>query len=101
LSGENSAAPHEWLFWRADYAQAVRHGRWKLVRDTWHGTAALFDLEVDPGEKSDLSAAQPERVQELQAAWEQWNAKNRAPLWPHVMEFRFVASDGREFWYPL
>ena len=101
LSGENQAAPHEWLFWRADYAQAVRHGRWKLVRDTWHGTSALFDLEVDPGEKVDLSATQPQRVQELQAAWDQWNSKNRAPLWPHVMEFRFQANDGREFWYPL
>jgi arylsulfatase A-like enzyme len=101
LSGENPAVPHEWLFWRAEYAQAVRHGRWKLVRDTWHGTSALFDLESDPGEKKDLSAAQPERVQELTAAWEQWNALNRAPLWPHVMEYRFTSDDGREFWYPL
>ncbi len=101
LSGENVAAPHEWLFWRAEYAQAVRHGRWKLLRDTWHGTSALFDLETDPGEKIDLSASQPARVQELSVAWEQWNAGNRAPLWPHVMEFRFSANDGREFWYPL
>lgn len=101
LSGENPAAPHEWLFWRAEYAQAVRHGRWKLVRDTWHGTQALFDLQVDPGEEHDLSAAQPLTVQELNAAWAQWNAGNRAPLWPHVMEYRFTADDGREFWYPL
>ena len=79
----------------------MRHGRWKLVRDTWHGTSALFDLEMDPGEKKDLSAAEPTRVQELSAAWEQWNAGNRAPLWPHVMEYRFTSDDGREFWYPL
>ncbi|MDP1823559.1 MAG: sulfatase-like hydrolase/transferase [Archangium sp.] len=101
LAGENTAAPHEWLFWRAEYAQAVRHGRWKLVRDTWHGTSALFDLEVDPGEKVDLSSAEPARVAELSAAWELWNAGNRGPLWPHVMEYRFTADDGREFWYPL
>lgn len=101
LSGENAAAPHEWLFWRAEYAQAVRHGRWKLVRDTWHGTSALFDLQTDPAEQKDLSASEPVRVQELDVAWEQWNAGNRAPLWPHVMEFRFKANDGREFWYPL
>lgn len=86
---------------RTEYAHAVRHGRWKLVRDTWHGTSALFDLEADPGEKTDLSLARGARVQELSAAWEQWNAGNRAPLWPHVMEFRFKANDGREYWYPL
>ncbi len=101
VKGENPGLPHAWLFWRAEYAQAVRHGRWKLVRDTWHGTSALFDLELDPGEKKDLSASEPTRVAELVAAWEQWNAGNRAPLWPHVMEYRFVSDDGREFWYPL
>lgn len=101
LRGERDGVPHEWLFWRAEYAQAVRHGRWKLVRDTWHGTSALFDLEADPTEQVDLSTKEPLRVQELTAAWEQWNAKNREPLWPHVMEYRFTADDGREFWYPL
>jgi arylsulfatase A-like enzyme len=101
VTGANAAPPHEWLFWRADYAQAVRHGSWKLVRDTWHGTSALFDLASDPSESKDLSAAEPNRVAELSAAWEQWNASNRAPLWPNVMEYRFKADDGREFWYPL
>jgi arylsulfatase A-like enzyme len=101
LRGEREGVPHEWLFWRAEYAQAVRHGRWKLVRDTWHGTKALFDLEADPAEQVDLAAKEPARMQALEAAWEQWNAKNREPLWPHVMEYRFKADDGREFWYPL
>lgn len=101
LRGEREGAPHEWLFWRAEYAQAVKHGRWKLVRDTWHGTTALFDLETDPAERVDLSAQEPARVQALSAAWTQWDARNRAPLWPHVMEYRFEADDGRQFWYPL
>lgn len=101
VTGANAQPPHAWLFWRAEYSQAVRHENWKLVRDTWHGTSALFDLSTDPGEQHDLSAREPARVAELTAAWEQWNAANRAPLWPHVMEYRFTADDGREFWYPL
>ncbi len=101
VAGEREGVPHEWLFWRAEYSQAVRHGRWKLVRDAWHGTSALFDLQADPAEAKDLSSAEPARVAELGAAWDQWNAGCRPPLWPHVMEYRFVADDGREFWYPL
>lgn len=101
LRGEAQGAPHEKLFWRAEYARAVRKGRFKLIEDTQHGATALFDLDADPGETKDLAPAHPELVQELRGELEAWSAQCRAPLWPHVMEYRFVASDGREFWYPL
>ncbi|MFT0860066.1 arylsulfatase B [Ancylobacter sp. G4_0304] len=47
---------------------AVREGKWKLV---WQVVlppkAELFDLEADPSETTDLSAAHPDKVAELQA----------------------------------
>jgi arylsulfatase A-like enzyme len=46
---------------------AVRDGKWKLV---WNAMlppkVELFDLEADPSETTDLSAANPEKVAELQ-----------------------------------
>jgi len=34
---------------------------------------------TDPGETKNLSAAEPERVQQLAAAWDRWNAENVEP----------------------
>jgi arylsulfatase A-like enzyme len=81
FSGENKATPHETLYWRIDGMWAIRHGNWKLV----HGRAddsspELFDLAADVGEKNDLAAAQPAKVQELQKVWYAWNAEQASPV---------------------
>jgi len=101
LRGEATGAPHDELFWRAEYAHAVRKGDWKLVESVDVGQVALFDLAKDPGETRDLSRAHPDVVQALQADFAKWETQCRPPLWPHVMEYRFRTADGREFWYPL
>jgi arylsulfatase A-like enzyme len=80
LTGENPGRPHQTLYWRIDGMWAIRHGDWKLV----HGQAGpsapeLFDLAADIGERHDLAAAQPERVQGLKALWDAWNAEQSAP----------------------
>jgi arylsulfatase A-like enzyme len=67
------------LFWREVAAErdgggetwAVRHGRWKYLRES-NGKESLFHLENDPGEKSDRSAAEPARRDELRARSEAW-----------------------------
>ena len=79
LLGDNKGAPHEALFWKYESRQwAVRQGDWKLVSAFPAGArqpvTALFNLRQDIGETSDLSAAEPERVQKMQALWQQWNA---------------------------
>jgi arylsulfatase A-like enzyme/dienelactone hydrolase len=86
LKGENSAAPHEALYWRFGPQKAIRQGRWKLVdwRDfkTQENSGwQLYDLEKDISEKNDLAKEQPDRVAELSAAWNAWNARNVVPLW--------------------
>ena len=78
---------------------AVRMGDWKLVKTTagkgqaGGGGAAirrekatvegakLFNLKDDVGEQTDLAAKHPEKVKELAAAWQKWNAELADPLW--------------------
>jgi arylsulfatase A-like enzyme len=86
ITGGSSESPHEALFfyWQRQL-QAVRSGRWKLhlphpythVEKGGSGgkpekssrlsiELALFDLEKDPGETTNVAAAHPEVVQRLQ-----------------------------------
>ena len=49
-----------------------RSGRWKLILDPRGGQGErveLYDLEADPGERTDLAPAQPERVAALLAEY--------------------------------
>ncbi|MGV3621475.1 MAG: sulfatase-like hydrolase/transferase [Archangium sp.] len=101
VRGDVKGEPHEALFWRAGYTRAIRSGSLKLLRDDMAKSSALFDLANDPGETKDLSSSRPEDVARLKAQLEAWEAQCKQPLWPAVMDYRFVANDGRAWWYPL
>ena len=88
LTGAAKTNPHDLLYWRFGQQMAVRKGDWKLVKydavaDGGKGTSPvrLYNLADDIGEKTDLAAKQPEKVKELQTAWDEWNKGNVAPLW--------------------
>lgn len=82
LTGQKPGPPHETLYWRIDGRWAVRHGNWKLVvgLPAKSGDAPeLFDLATDVGEKTNLAGSHPEKVAELQALWDAWNAEQPPP----------------------
>jgi arylsulfatase A-like enzyme len=93
LTGTKTDAPHKALYWRFGDQMAIRQGNYKLVRydnnaDTLTGTgnqgvtaAKLYDLSKDIGESTDLAATLPDKVRELQIAWDAWNKDNVPPLW--------------------
>jgi arylsulfatase A-like enzyme len=92
LDGKNTAAPHDALYWRFGEQMAIRMGDWKLVKpdlavDKQFGNIAkeplLFNLTDDVSEKNDQAAARPEKVKELAAVWQKWNAELVAPAWQH------------------
>lgn len=74
------AAEQSTLFWEYGPQLAARRGRWKLtVSPREHlggpyalGSIHLADLETDPGEQHDSSAAQPEIAAELYDAVQAW-----------------------------
>jgi len=77
LTGQAKGPVHDALFWDgAEEKTAVRSGRWKLVNNK--GKIELFDLDADPGEKTDLTAAKPEVAAQLRQKFDTWS-KGNAP----------------------
>lgn len=72
LTGRGRQPRHEYLFWDFNgYGgqQAVRMGNWKGVRQgilSGRTRIELYDLARDPGEKTDLAAANPAIVDKIE-----------------------------------
>jgi arylsulfatase A-like enzyme len=76
LTGEAKLAPRAFC-WEYHRQWAIREGQWKLTfalptKDATTPVLGLYDLSQDIGESRDLSAAEPERVKQMQAAWTRW-----------------------------
>jgi arylsulfatase A-like enzyme len=73
---------HEYLYWEfheRGFSQAVRMGQWKAIRLP-SGGLALYDLQTDLGETTDVAADQPKvlaKIREVLAA-----ARTNSPYWP-------------------
>ena len=84
-------APRRNLFWHFPHytnqgsrpGGAMRAGNWMLVEYYDDGSAELFDLAGDFGERRNLAAQEPERVTEMRAALAAWrrqvNAQGNRP----------------------
>jgi arylsulfatase len=62
---------HDTLFWEHEGGRAIRIGDWKMVslpKQDWE----LFNLAADHTETNNLSAKYPEKVNEMNATWENW-----------------------------
>lgn len=84
LQGEQAGAPHEALFWKLAAYSAVRVGRWKLYLEPKNGIARLYDLEQDPSEKNDLSAAEPRVFEEMKARYAAWDRSLPPRAWTNI-----------------
>ena len=88
-----SPDPDRLLVWKWQKTWAVRRGDYKLTNTNenhWKSrpsaqyiapisdslTLKLFNIAEDPGERTDLSAAMPDKVRELEAAYTSWCADN-------------------------
>jgi len=65
LLGSGGQKRHEYLYWEFGRAKAVRMGKWKALAS--RGKLALYDLEKDIAETTDLSASRPELVRRIEA----------------------------------
>jgi arylsulfatase B len=68
-------------YWRVGPQAALRAGDWKILRARGARTWQLFNLANDIAEERDLSAAEPAKLAELEAAWRALDAQMVEPLW--------------------
>jgi arylsulfatase A-like enzyme len=73
--------PHEVICWRSGVNRAVRKGRWKLVQ-LGSNPVELYDLWTDISESNDVAAEHPDEVEELEAAFAEWESEMVDPAWP-------------------
>jgi arylsulfatase len=74
LLKNQTTAIHDTLFWEHEGGRALRAGDWKIAAlkgEAWE----LFNLAEDRSEVSNLAARYPEKVQEMESAWERWNKR--------------------------
>jgi arylsulfatase len=65
-------AGHDVLYWEHQGNRAVRQGDWKVVSSYPENKWRLYHLGNDRTELEDLSGANPEKLRELTALYEQW-----------------------------
>ncbi len=62
---------HDTLYWEHEGGKAIRVGDWKmsaLKKSDWE----IFNMAADRNEATNLAAQYPEKVKNLDAAWERW-----------------------------
>ena len=80
------SAKREALYWRSGDYRAVRAGDWKLQVTKRPEQARLYNLAVDPTEKHDLAASDPQRVAQMRAMLVAQNRDMAKPIWPGLIE---------------
>lgn len=86
VQGKQTGRPHQTLFWRSGQYKMVRDGDWKLQSNEARNKIWLFNLAVDPTEKTDLSKAEPAQVQRLLALLRAQDAEAVKPMWPSLLQ---------------
>lgn len=69
------------LHWRFGTKWATRVGDWKIIRATEGEGVELYNLALDPTEKTNVASAHPEKLKEMQTIHSDWNKMLIAPLW--------------------
>jgi len=63
------------ICWAWSKGQAIRDGKWKLVRDGLKNKWSLFDMSVDPAEVNDLAEKNPQQVEKMDKMYQEWQTR--------------------------
>ncbi len=87
-------AIHDEIFWAFNYTgKGLVRGDWKISSFS-DGLWRLYNITEDPAESTDLAAARPEKLKELNDRWFDF-AENRTPMPP---DWREPLKDYQEGW---
>ena len=84
LKQQKAGEPHEALFWKLAAYSAVRVGNWKLYLEPKNNVARLYDLDKDPGEKTDMAKVHPGIFEDLKARYTEWNNSLPPRAWTNI-----------------
>ena len=98
LIGENDRPPHDYLFWQRGISKVVRNNEYKLVMNEYMGVEILYDLIQNKYENPDVASDNPEIVNELKIAFNDWSQHNKSPIWPSVIYFT-AKKDGIRYYF--
>lgn len=93
VTGEKNEDPHTALYWKAFHIKAMRKGDWKFIINTRDHWALLYNLKNDKSENINLKSVKPDVLKEMLEDFERWDKETKAPLWPSIMDYRFVIKD--------
>ncbi len=79
LNGSNPGVPHGFIFLRHEAQVGIRTESWKLVKNGRGRPFELYDLRNDPGEGSDLAAANANFLAELKGELTKFEAGAQKP----------------------
>jgi len=68
-------APERTYCWEHEGNQAIRKGKWKLVKEFQETYWSLYDLASDPTEMNDLSGVEATRAKAMLEEYNKWSAK--------------------------
>jgi arylsulfatase A len=94
LLGRGNQRQHEALYWEyhsQGSSQAVRMGRWKGIRTNMakqpKALLELYDLERDPGETTDVAAANPGVVRRIEEVMKSSHTRAVVPGWNFMTSY--------------
>ncbi len=94
VAGEQKEGiPHEALFWRSGYNYAIRKGDWKLILNKKDGKHRLYNLRQDKEERDNVYHENPNVVNDLLFALDEWSASLIDPRWPRIMDWQYQDGD--------
>ena len=86
LGQENSASPHDALYFKIGHNSIIIKDGWKLMQDELQGKYWLFNLNEDPTEKENLIDLEKKQATVLKRLLQEHISNQKAPLWPSVMK---------------
>lgn len=78
---------HDYICWEHRGKSAILKGNWKMVFDNSNQQWTLYDLTCHGGvEVEDLSARNPQKVEELLADYKEWMKENKVIPFPEQLK---------------
>ena len=65
--------------WELFGRKAIRKGDWKIIDNNkpfGEGNWELYNIKIDPFERNDLSAIEPQKLSDMVKLWDQYAEKN-------------------------